>query len=233
MKNTVRTDLGSDRRPAIIFDLDGTLADTAPGVWHCVQQVLIRHCLPPLPDSLRQSFMSCSPLTRAFTCYCGVSGSNAAAMALTFSACYAEEGVTMASIYQGIPDLLQELAASGCSLGIATYKFQPNAMRMLAMMGLAGYFSAISGYSHGANNKSDIIRDCINALKVLPSQCIMVGDSETDLQASMEVGCRFVAVTYGYGFTAADTEPAILHAARDTAELRRQLHSMLCHTTAV
>ena len=141
----------------------------------------------------------------------------------------------MASIYLGIPDLLRELAASGCSLGIATYKFQPNAMRMLAIMELAGYFSAITGYSPGANSKPDILRDCINALKVLPSQCIMVGDTETDLQASMEVGCRFVAVTYGYGFTVADTdaEPAILHAARDTAELRQQLHAMLCRHIAV
>jgi phosphoglycolate phosphatase len=122
-----------------------------------------------------------------------------------------------AQVYPGVREGLQKLKDQGVPLACLTNKPTAFAEQLLAAKGLRGFFSQVFGGDAFERKKPDplpLIKTC-EALGVLPSQTVMVGDSSNDAQAARAAGCGVVLVTYGYNHGHPIEEvPALAHLAR-------------------
>jgi phosphoglycolate phosphatase len=122
-----------------------------------------------------------------------------------------------AQVYPGVLEGLQKLKDQGVPLACLTNKPTAFAEQLLAAKGLRGFFSQVFGGDAFERKKPDplpLIKTC-EALGVLPSQTVMVGDSSNDAQAARSAGCGVVLVTYGYNHGHPIKEvPALAHLAR-------------------
>jgi len=122
-----------------------------------------------------------------------------------------------AQVYPGVREGLQKLKDQGVPLACLTNKPTAFAEQLLAAKGLRGFFSQVFGGDAFERKKPDplpLIKTC-EALGVLPSQTVMVGDSSNDAQAARSAGCGVVLVTYGYNHGHPIEEvPALAHLAR-------------------
>lgn len=188
--------------PTVLFDLDGTLVDSLPGIAAGMNAALgtsmsdaeIRPFVgPPLPDTFHR-------LT-------GATGAALDAVVAAYRARYAELMVEMTAVYDGIPELLDTLAARGATLAVATSKSRPLARDLLAGLGLADRFAAIEGPVPGGragyDDKATTIGHALAALGTPPgARVTMVGDRHHDVDGARAHGLRAVGVTWGFGDTA-------------------------------
>ncbi len=118
------------------------------------------------------------------------------------------------SVYPGVLEGLQALAAAGLKLACLTNKPTAFARPLLASKGLASYFSLVFGGDAFERKKPDplpLLRTC-EALGSLPSNTLMIGDSHNDALAAQAAGCPVVLVTYGYNHGEPIREvPALAH----------------------
>ena len=119
----------------------------------------------------------------------------------TFREKYKNEDVYKAKIYNNIDGLLKNLKSNCYKLGIATYKREDYARSLVTHLG----FDSFMDLTCGADNenkltKKDILQKCMLELRSTPQNTVFVGDSLSDGIAANEVGCKFIAVTYGFGF---------------------------------
>ena len=121
-------------------------------------------------------------------------------------------------------DLLLYLHEKGYQLGVATYKREDMAKRVLEHCGIASCFDSIHGSdAAGKYSKADVVRNCIHALGIDdPADAVLVGDSDNDVIGAHEIGLGFVGVTYGFGFSSKEDvlafEPDAV--AADVAQLK-------------
>lgn len=191
----------------IIFDLDGTLLDTSEGIMHCYRktgEILNlkenifenKKCVigGPLKDGFRRLYMidSESQLEKAIAAYRSL---------------YQSEGINMFTAYQGIEELLKNLKENGYLLAVATLKAESYAKQMLDSSGLAEYFDVIHGWD-GTDSctKAYIITKVIFTLNLIPSDSILVGDSEYDAYGADAAEVDFLGVSYGFGIKKGDNK---------------------------
>ena len=184
----------------VLFDLDGTLADTYPGIRASYSYAFRRLALPfPGEEFVREVIGA--PLLEVFQNQCGLSHDRALQATAYYRTCYDREGKHMAQAYQGMSALLATLKARGKSLGLATLKNEIFAAEMLKNLGLVSYFDAIRGMDQGDTlTKAQLLKRCMEDLSAPAGETILVGDSEYDALGALETGIDFLAVTYGYGF---------------------------------
>lgn len=191
----------------IIFDLDGTLLDTSEGIMHCYRktgEILNlkenifenKKCVigGPLKDGFQQLYKidSESQLEKAIAAYRSL---------------YQSEGINMFTAYQGIEELLKNLKENGYLLAVATLKAESYAKQMLESSGLAKYFDVIHGWD-GTDSctKAYIITKVIFTLNLIPSDSILVGDSEYDAYGADAAEVDFLGVSYGFGIKKGDNK---------------------------
>lgn len=185
----------------VIFDLDGTLLDTSPGIAAAVRYVIKKLSLSPLDDAKMQQFISLSPIQVSFKRFCGVDDSVAQKCAEAFRTQYLQGDLFKASVYPGMEELLSGLKSKGFKLAVATYKRQDCADALLKRFGLHEYFDIVCGADNDNKlTKTDIMEKCCRALGSGVNECIMVGDSKHDASAAENLDMDFAAVTYGFGF---------------------------------
>jgi phosphoglycolate phosphatase len=189
-------------KKAVIFDLDGTLLDTAEGICNSVRYAESKLGLAPLRDEQYHEFIG-PPPPEMYQKLHGLSPDEAARATEYHREYSKSKGIYEAVVYEGISDLLEQLKTARVLLGVATYKRQDLAELILEHFGLASLFDSICGLdSENKLSKSDIIEECIRQLGVTDkSGIVYVGDSEYDSVAAQALGVRFIGVTYGYGFT--------------------------------
>ncbi len=191
----------------IIFDLDGTLLDTAPGIISAVRYTADTMGLPQLPDSTLAAFCG-PPSLKSYRTHYGLD-EEAARACVTHHRWYQNEyGFKEAVAYIQLVDLLKHLKVTGHQLAVATLKREDIAIRTLEAAGIAHYFDAICGIDQAeSKTKADIITDALTTLDRTPWDAVLIGDSEYDAQGAWSAGIPFIAVTYGYGFkTPEDTK---------------------------
>ena len=114
----------------ILFDLDGTLTDSAPGIIRCVQYALEKCGKGTCPDRELLPFIG-PPLTESFQKICGMTAAEANTALEYYRERFARVGMYENSVYDGIPELLQNLRQAGKTLAVATSKPQLYAEKIL------------------------------------------------------------------------------------------------------
>ena len=185
----------------ILFDLDGTLTESAPGIINSIRYALRRLNLPELSDSELQRFIG-PPLIDSFGRYCGLSREKALEATDVYREYFSEKGLFENSVYSGVPECLHRLKSAGLRLAVATSKPEVFARRIIEHFGLAGYFEVIRGIPlcDELMTKSQVIALALSELGVNDiSEAIMVGDREHDVLGARENGLGCVGILYGYG----------------------------------
>jgi phosphoglycolate phosphatase len=134
--------------------------------------------------------------------HCGCTEEEAYEARRVFRTHYSAGAMYDAQPYGGIRELLGELAASGCQLGVATNKQQDLAQDLLRHFGFDGFFGGIYGADAGGRReKAETIQLALEHFGVEPTSTVLIGDTAHDATAAAQTGIAFAAVTYGYGFT--------------------------------
>lgn len=190
----------------IIFDVDGTLLDTTEGISAAVMYTIKKYNLPEVAGDKLRSFIG-PPIFDSFQKNYGLDTQQANKLTECFRERYKTVDLLRAYPYEGIHQVCQKLIESNVKIGVATYKRQDYAEKILHFFG----FDSYSNYLFGAdyNNKfkkKDIILHCIEAMRIKDySEILMVGDSISDAEGARSIGIDFLGVTYGFGFeTASD-----------------------------
>ncbi|RAU23578.1 phosphoglycolate phosphatase [Paramagnetospirillum kuznetsovii] len=188
---------------AIVFDLDGTLIDSAPDVANALNRLLAEEGRPTLSLPEVQQLVgegASALIERAWTAT-GASAATDAVRPLVerylafYRACPADH----THVYDGVRDELARLAAAGHRLGICTNKPDGMTNLVLETLGLAPLFAAVVGGDY-VRRKPDgeHVRETLRQMGAEGMQAIYVGDSRTDVLAAKDAGLPVVAVTYGY-----------------------------------
>ena len=188
----------------IAFDLDGTLVETAPDLIGTLNRLLAQHELPALPlESARHLIGrgAVALLKRGFEA-AGAEWDEGASPALlkAFLADYLEHIADGSTAYPGAIEVLDELAARGAILCVATNKPTDLAVALFRAIGLEDRFASICGPQSVSARKPDAahIREAVLQAGGDPARAIMVGDSVTDLDAARATGVPCVLTTFGY-----------------------------------
>lgn len=192
---------------AVLFDLDGTLLDTAADIALALRRAFAdRGLVSPSDAAVRQMIGKGSPtLIARSLAACGVAPDPAVSAALLegFLHHYGRLealGDSTALAYPGVRETLPVLASAGLALAVVTNKYQRYAGALLDRLGLAGYFALVVGGDTCERRKPDpqpLLWAC-ERLGVDTARAVMVGDSINDVQAARAAGLRVYCVPYGY-----------------------------------
>lgn len=184
----------------ILFDLDGTLTDSAPGITNSVAYALAHFGIHEEPGDLLK-FVG-PPLNESMAEFYGFSPEQTAEAITVFREYFVEKGWCENAPYPGIEALLRDLRAAGLRLMVATSKPEVQAVRILKHFGLADYFERICGAPPGNEDgarKAAIIHRALSYVSNDTASVVMVGDRRHDVAGAHETGLPCVGVLYGYG----------------------------------
>jgi N-acetyl-D-muramate 6-phosphate phosphatase len=186
---------------AVLFDLDGTLADTAPDMAHTVNQMRRRRGLAPVPLSVVRPHVSKGARGMILSAFdIPVEHPDFPAMREEFLELYVDYLHVDSVLFPGMAALLERLEAEGIAWGVVTNKFERFARPLLAGLGLAGRAAVIVGGDTCAKAKPfpDPLLHAAESLSVRPADALYVGDDLRDVQAARAAGMPVVVAAYGY-----------------------------------
>jgi len=195
------------RHPHILFDLDGTLIDSAPAILASFREAFAQTGMAParpIDDSVIGP-----PLVETLQL---LSGSDdpalIARLAEAFKASYDSAGYKATAAYAGVGQLLAELAGAGLTLSIATNKRIHPTRLILDHLGWSGHFAhvyALDLFTPRLPDKAAMIARLLADQNIAREQAIYIGDRSEDGESADANGLPFIAVTWGYGsLTAAE-----------------------------
>lgn len=188
----------------IAFDLDGTLVETAPDIVGTLNRLLVQHELPVLPLEQARNLIghgAVALLKRGFEAAGAVWDETASsALLMAFLADYLEHIAEHSTAYPGAIEALDELAARGAILCVATNKPTDLSVALFRAIGLESRFKVICGPQSVSAKKPDAahIRETVLQAGGDPARAIMVGDSITDLSAARATGVPCILTSFGY-----------------------------------
>lgn len=182
-----------------VFDFDGTLLDSKPGIVSCLQSVGTAYGLdtngiadwiigPPAEVSIQKLMPGASEaLRREFLA--------------EFRKSYTLHGWSDCSLYPGIAGLLEDLKKSGIRACICTSKRMDLTLKVLDHFHLAGYFSAVAADEDhlASHDKKDLLIGLLERENIDAATCVMIGDSKYDMDAAHAARMKAIAALYGYG----------------------------------
>lgn len=179
----------------IIFDLDGTISKSAPGILNAFEYALekmgkiysrddlYKYIGPPLRDSFVKEL-----------------GEDLADQGVDFyREYYFNKGLFETEIYDGIKDLMENLNSGSYKIYLATSKGEDSSKKILDYFGILDYFSYVSGSENNKNTKKKVIDHLLKENNLKSSESIMIGDRSYDIEAANNLEIKTIAVTYGYG----------------------------------
>ncbi len=198
-----------DKYRFLLFDLDGTVTDSGPGIMNAAQIALSRYNIEET-DSERLRLFVGPPLDKSFMERYGFSEEQAWEAIGYFREYYNKTGIFENSVYPGMDNLLKELKEAGYVLAIASSKPIVLIHRVLGHFDIDKYFDVVVGCELDGtrSKKSEVIEEVIRQLSELALErglsevkelSIMIGDRCYDVEGAHSFGMPCVGVLYGYG----------------------------------
>ncbi len=210
----------------IIFDLDGTLIDSAPGIIAAFRAVLDAKQI--VPQCALNDALIGPPLAETMTRLTGISEPHVLTeLTDAFKLCYDDKGVRSTHAYEGIDALLNNLYMKQFNLHIATNKRIAPTQSLVMQLKWSAYFSSLNALdmvSPRLPDKAALLARMLPAQGLAANDCIYVGDKHEDGIAADANQIPFVAVTWGYGDFDNVTLPTHWRLAATPSDLR----AMLC-----
>jgi phosphoglycolate phosphatase len=188
----------------IVFDLDGTLVDTAPDLINALNYILHREGLPPVPLHLARNMIGAGA-RRLLERGLELDGRSVGLedidrLTKDFIDYYAAHIADASRPFEGLEGALDELAARGYRFAVCTNKLEWLSKRLLDQLGLSARFAAICGADTFGVSKPDpaILQQTIARAGGQMSAAIMVGDAGPDIGVARRAGVPVIGVEFGY-----------------------------------
>jgi phosphoglycolate phosphatase len=188
-------------RDTLLFDLDGTLIDSAFGITRCVAYALEKLGEPVPGDTELRRWIG-PPLRTSFGPLLRDAERTERAVEL-YRERFDALGWSEHTIYPGIEQALCALHAAGHRLAVVTAKNQPHAERIVAHLPFGALFETVSGATSDGRigEKPELIAVALERLDVAPADCWMIGDRHMDIDGARHHGMRSIGVLWGFGET--------------------------------
>ena len=215
----------TDLPAAVLWDLDGTIVDSAPGITATLAYTFEQLRLPvPTPAELIRYVGP--PILDSFRDLAGFSPAESHRALMIYREKYLDDGVYDATVYPGIAEVLRAIHDSTIPLSLATSKPELPATLILEHTGLVRFFDIITGASQDEvrSAKADVVAEALVRLRAIGadlSNPVMIGDREHDVDGAAAHGVPTIFVEWGYG-TPAEQAGAIAVVAT-AEELRSRL----------
>lgn len=192
------------QHPTVVFDLDGTLVDTAPDLISALNFVLRREGLPPVPLASARNMIGAGArklIERALEAEGrSIMVKDVDSMTADFIDHYAEHIADASRPFEGLEGALDDLSGRGCRLAVCTNKLEWLSKRLLDELGLSRRFAAICGADTFGVSKPDpaILQQTVARAGGVLASTIMVGDAGTDIGVARRAGVPVIGVSFGY-----------------------------------
>lgn len=189
---------------AVIFDLDGTLVDTAPDLMRATNHVLENLGRGSVGLHEVRDFTGHGAralITRGLAATGGLpAGFDIEPHYRSFVAYYADNIAVSSTAFPGLLVLLERLRGEGIALGVCTNKLEWLSVRLLEALGMMKYFGSVVGPDTLGISKPDPrpFHETVSRLGLDAPRAILVGDSETDVLTARAAGVPVIGVTFGY-----------------------------------
>lgn len=180
-----------------LFDLDGTLTDTGPGITESVQYALSQLGWMPQEDRFLRQFVG-PPLLVSFQEFCGMDEKEAQRAIKIYRDRYNAAGLYKSPLYPNIDRLLSQLSEHA-TICVATSKREEGARKILSLRNIEKFFTVVTGDDGTRPTKAHVIDKVIRELGDPPvSEIVMIGDRSYDIEGAKYCGIESIGVTYGY-----------------------------------
>lgn len=180
-----------------LFDVDGTLLDSASDICGAVRDALSEVGITGLDESYLRSFVGFHLFDLFEEVLPHHTRADNEALLARYRQIYLGRGHASTRVYQGVPEML---GALGGLKSTATTKSSETARNILDQFGLVSFFEHVQG-TDGFPSKPEpnVIFKSLEALRARPEDCLLVGDAAPDMEAGRRAGVRTCAVSWGYG----------------------------------
>ncbi|MBR7152533.1 MAG: HAD family hydrolase [Candidatus Methanomethylophilaceae archaeon] len=186
------------RYELVIFDMDGTLADTSPCIFETYRYISREFGMGECPEDILKRTLENS-LTSNLRDLLHIPESRLQSAADGCMEFYTNSGYRAARLYDGVMECVETIRGRGQRIGLATLSHQDVAEEMLEAWGLADAFLTVHGSDpDDATPKSALIRMCLEDAGVDAGDAVMIGDSMGDYRAARDCRVDFIAASYGY-----------------------------------
>jgi len=192
---------------AVLFDLDGTLLDTAPDMWSAMNRLLDEESRPRLPYAAVRPFVSHGARGVLAQGFADVGAERFAELQRRFLDIYRADLSRGTRLFEGMDSALDELSVRGIRMGIVTNKAGWLTEPLLERLGLRARFDCVVSGDTVAERKPHPLPllHAADLVGAAPGECIYVGDAERDVTAAHAAGMAALVALYGY--LGADEEP--------------------------
>ena len=185
---------------AVLFDFDGTIADTGRGIFSSIQYAVECLGFEPLDNATLCTFIG-PPIYDSFKRELGLDDEKSDFAVKKYREKYSESGIYELDLYDGILPLMKSLKEYGIKLGIASSKPQNFIIRLVGFLGISELIDFISAPSADdtPQSKASLINNAAEALNISKDKILMVGDRYFDINGANGAGVESIGVTFGYG----------------------------------
>ncbi len=182
---------------AVLFDLDGTLIDSAPGIFTVLEATLAQYDIQVARGSL-QKYLG-PPLRKTFADFLPPEKIEDAVS--HYRVLYEKIGLEGVTPYEGVIEMLCALRSAGKTVCVATSKPREVALRVLRAFDMEQYFDYVGGASMDTtlDTKTAVVAHVLAQPCLQGKKAVMIGDRDNDMQGAADCGLPAVGVLYGYG----------------------------------
>lgn len=186
----------------IIFDFDGTIADTRRGVFDSIIYALTSYGYEVPDEKVLNSFLG-PPLYESFQKTTGCSDEMAQTLTAKYRELYTDNAMYRLTLFEGVREMLEEMKEKGIKMAIASSKPEKFFSKLLEHLGITESFDVVCGASLGDihNTKKAIIARAMEKLGAEKEKTLMVGDRVFDIEGAKKNGIKSAGVVFGFDYT--------------------------------